>query len=488
MRFKIINENSDYYKQRYDSYVRRILQEMNYFLEPYEFKVELVSEDDYEIDDGKAGMFLATEQTDAKIFPVVLNSKLLKTSDPEEIELTLAHEVGHGIFTYLSDIYDASDLDEEEVVEDFAQNYFRGSVDASELIGILNNLDGQVNIDKDIDESFLTEGKNLETTITQYKDKIKKALVNDRAFIFDVERYKLLDGIDDPEDAAAKEWVKKILMIDPTYQEGSNTTGLYGTFILNQYIKDPKMDTILATDLLKKFDDNKRFLDNKDINSYKDWDEIIDALANKSVSARQAERIARHANSKIKKVWENENWVVYSPLNYEGALTLGRGSSWCTADSRTARYYVQYALGDIHADLDYEDVAELQDDFFEDEDHQLDLEDNGYPTTKEEILKEYSNRAVMEFYDDGFFIYNPYDLDGSDYIYDIINKNNNSIKYQLALIDGFYDYGFDNNSEGGYVIANIHDNILPNIERVVEIHPDLRAFFEDELEIKVNYL
>ena len=47
MKFKIINENSDYYKQRYDSYVRRILQEMNYFLEPYEFKVELVSEDDY---------------------------------------------------------------------------------------------------------------------------------------------------------------------------------------------------------------------------------------------------------------------------------------------------------------------------------------------------------------------------------------------------------------------------------------------------------
>ena len=333
---------------------------------------------------------------------------------------------------------------------------------------------------------IINEGKNLETTITQYKDKIKKALANDRAFIIDVERYKQLDGIDDPEDAAAKEWVKDILRIDPTYQEGGNTTGLYGTFILNQYIKDPGMDTIAATELLKKFDDNKRFLDNKDINSYKDWDEIIDALANKSVSARQAERIARHANSKIKKVWENENWVVYSPLNYEGALTLGRGSSWCTSDSRTARYYVQYALGDIHADMDYEDVAELQDDFFEDEDHQLDLEDNGFPTTKEEILKEYSNRAVMEFYDGGFFIYNPYDLDGSGYIYDIINKSNNSIKYQLALADGFYDYGFDNDSEGGCVIANIHDNIFPNIEKVVEMHPDLRAFFEDELEIKLN--
>ena len=178
--------------------------------------------------------------------------------------------------------------------------------------------------------------------------------------------------------------------------------------------------------------------------------------------------------------------MVYSPLNYEGALTLGRGSSWCTSDSRTAKFYVQYAVGDIHADMDYEDVAELQDDFFEDENHQLDLEDNGYPTTKEEILKEYSNRAVLEFYDDGFFIYNPYDLDGSDYIYDIINKGNNSIKYQLALIEGFYDYNFDNDSEGGCVIANIHDNIFPSIEKVVEMHPDLREFFEDELEIKLN--
>ena len=110
-------------------------------LSAYGFEIDLVT--DYEdYDEDFVGMFLASEQTEAKVFPIVVNPKVVYDYAESNghnnnhdfivwaIESTLWHEVGHGIVAYLSDMYDF-DWDEEEVVEEFALNMCdKGNIDA----------------------------------------------------------------------------------------------------------------------------------------------------------------------------------------------------------------------------------------------------------------------------------------------------------------------------------------------------------------------
>lgn len=100
----------------------------------YGFEIELVTEYDFE-GTNAVGMFLNSEQTDATIFPIAINiPAILETarelsydeySFNNEIAYgfrgTLWHEAGHGIFEYLDSIYDLDDLNEEDVVEEFAE-------------------------------------------------------------------------------------------------------------------------------------------------------------------------------------------------------------------------------------------------------------------------------------------------------------------------------------------------------------------------------
>lgn len=135
---KNLNEKSD--NLSYDKFEQSVFDCANViveqitssFLDKYGFEIDLITDyEDYDIDEHCVGMFLSSEQDDASVFPIVLNPKamynaLLDISDTIEhrdivgaVKSTLWHEVGHGIVSYLSDVFDF-DWDEEEVVEEFA--------------------------------------------------------------------------------------------------------------------------------------------------------------------------------------------------------------------------------------------------------------------------------------------------------------------------------------------------------------------------------
>lgn len=104
------------------------------WLRKYGFEIELITEYDFK-GSNVVGMFLNSEQTDAHVFPIAINiPAILETarelsydeySFNNEIAYgfrgTLWHEAGHGIFEYLDSIYDLDDLNEEDVVEEFAE-------------------------------------------------------------------------------------------------------------------------------------------------------------------------------------------------------------------------------------------------------------------------------------------------------------------------------------------------------------------------------
>ena len=125
-------DKSEYLK--FQSYVESIIDRkikiVNRELDKFGFEVEYIDDYDFTENDQWIGVFYNEIQDAADVFPIAINipflyreckkDKYLKDDLPYHIEKTIWHEVGHGIFEYLYDVFDLEDLDEEKVVEEYA--------------------------------------------------------------------------------------------------------------------------------------------------------------------------------------------------------------------------------------------------------------------------------------------------------------------------------------------------------------------------------
>ena len=184
-----------------------------------------------------------------------------------------------------------------------------------------------------LNEEILTEGKNLQKTFDQYRKKLIDADTG-RAYDSDDEAYS---------------YFLSIIGQDPTFVEGSSTTGDYGIWLLNQELNGNANKFRVAnhfqfslTDLLNEFIEKKANLANKDLNSYKSPDELYKILSEVQLTDRQKERKLRKDISGAKHVGSTANFDIYIPETYEASCALGKGSGWCTADSRTRQYFDYY--------------------------------------------------------------------------------------------------------------------------------------------------
>ena len=184
-----------------------------------------------------------------------------------------------------------------------------------------------------LDEELFLEGKNLQKTFDQYKNKLEDADTG--------------EPFEDTDEAY--QYFISIIKEDPTYQEGGTTTGDYGTWLLNQEVKGNlnkfrvnRHFEFSVTDLLNDFIEKKSNLEKKDINQYKTPEELYNVLQQTELSSRQKERRIRKDIQGAKKIGSTNNFDIYVPETYEAACALGKGSGWCTADSRTDRYYNYY--------------------------------------------------------------------------------------------------------------------------------------------------
>lgn len=488
---KFLLENSqtelEQFAQKCHRIAHSVSNNINKYLDTYGFEVEYVSEYEDFLDEmeGYVGLFLASIQDIASVFPMTLNIPFLfnyfsgKSHIGAEldwaIESTLWHEAGHGIVAYLSDFYDF-DWDEEDVVEEFAK-CMCDDIEQCELIDVLKEYtSGDINESKGGTKMKFTlvEGKNLEQTVQQYMDKYRKI-------------------VPAATDEMHRNQVMGLIAIDPTYKPGSNTTGDYAIWILNQSIKNG-WDVLGAEQkllaVLNDFVNKKSLLKNKDINSYKSPEELAQALSEVELTDRQKERRARNATAMTKKVLETENWDVYMALNWEGALTLGKGTSWCTADSENAGWYVKYIMDYWHDEnieaFEVKDCAK----------HHITIEELlEYPkflygkyegeyevTSEEEIYAQYSDRAVfVDVQGEGFFV-NPFEkLDEDDVtpynrLFVFINKNGGG-KYQFCMSEDLASWEED--LEYALTFCNSSDHAMDFRDFIGYQEKELRAFWED---------
>ena len=134
------------------------------------------------------------------------------------------------------------------------------------------------------------------------------------------------------------EQFQSLIELDPTYTPGSKNAGTYGRWILTLANKG-KLDNIgHVKDLLTRFNDNAKYLKNKDIMRYKTMDEVEDMLNDddsykeqshrQEVRDRQKARKNADLGNEAKKVYEDSKWEVWVPLTYAASCKLGQGSSW----------------------------------------------------------------------------------------------------------------------------------------------------------------
>ena len=222
----------------------------------------------------------------------------------------------------------------------------------------------------------------------------------------------LFEGIDDmrkfykniPED----EFISYI-ELDPTYKQGSNKAGTYAKWILGLANNNNIKDKNHVRDLLKRFEENKKNLKDKDIMKFKSMDELESYLNNddnylelsrrQEVRQRQKDRRNADLSKEAELVYEDSDWEVWIPKTYAASCKLGQGTSWCTASTETSEYYDDYTSdGNLYININKHNPKEKYQFHFESEsymdrdDVEIDLED--FFLNNESLYKNYYSEHV----------------------------------------------------------------------------------------------
>jgi len=94
--------------------------------------------------------------------------------------------------------------------------------------------------------------------------------------------------------------------------------------LLNNEDDIPSANSVI--DLINGFHENLPRIKNKDINSYNRFLDLVNVVDEARAKAEE-KRISKQA----KKVFENDDVVVYAPMTTEAACKYGAGSKWCIA-------------------------------------------------------------------------------------------------------------------------------------------------------------
>lgn len=273
-----------------------------------------------------------------------------------------------------------------------------------------------------------------------------------------------------------------LVELDPTYKRGSNNAGTYGKWILrlanqnNGEIDRPEH----LTDVLKRFDSQKKQLKNKDIMKFKSVEEVDNYLNDDSnyveLSDRQKLRDVQkqvHKTDVTKdadKVYEDSTWEVWVPKTYEASCKLGSDTSWCTASTADDYYYVDYTnQGPLYIVINKSNPKEKYQ--FHLESYQF-MDKNDYDIDIYEFLKE--NEGLYNFFEG---VFNDSDITKEQNmneiriaVSDIAKRSDMGSRFVEACFESYFGYSwsiidyFDGYGEyANDTLNNYPDEVLDNI-------------------------
>ena len=90
-----------------------------------------------------------------------------------------------------------------------------------------------------------------------------------------------------------------------------------------------------------KFDNQSQRLKIKDLNQYKNLDQLFDTLQELGQTARRTVEIS----DEVEKVYEDNRSVVVVPKTHKSSCYYGAGTKWCTASKDTESHFSTYKSG-----------------------------------------------------------------------------------------------------------------------------------------------
>lgn len=234
----------------------------------------------------------------------------------------------------------------------------------------------------------------------------------------------------------------KFLVKDPTWNSDKEQ-GQYSKWILDKLNRNLLNNSHLGHlyDVLKRFEDNKKNLKNKDINKFKSIQEI-DAYLNDDNSynelshsqvVRQHRRDKQKAdlNNEAELIYEDPDWEIWIPKTYAASCKLGQGSKWCTASTETSEYFDDYSKdGDLYIILNKHNEKEKYQ-FHIESDSYMDINDeeiNLFDLSEEEKNKKWIN-ALRQ--------YSEYFNEECKYLIDEVNKAHEEFNSLAQKINSF---------------------------------------------------
>ena len=144
----------------------------------------------------------------------------------------------------------------------------------------------------------------------------------------------------------------KLISLDPTFRKESDKMGNYGKWILGLHKAGRLTNLGHVTDLLKRFEEVKKNLKDKDIMKHKTLEDLEKMLNDEnSYNEQSARQKLREVQKKVHNTdltedaelaYEDADWQVWIPKSYEASCKLGRGTKWCTASTENSYYYNNY--------------------------------------------------------------------------------------------------------------------------------------------------
>ena len=153
---------------------------------------------------------------------------------------------------------------------------------------------------------------------------------------------KYLDGSIDGEGFGAKniyynQIVPGSAEINPNHKYLEWITKNWSPTDVNEtgHVEHNLKEILLA---VSKFDNQSQRLEIKDLNQYKHIDQLFDALKKVGETARRTVNIS----GDVKKIYEDNRFVVVVPETHKASCYYGSGTKWCTASKDTDSHFSTY--------------------------------------------------------------------------------------------------------------------------------------------------
>ncbi len=200
----------------------------------------------------------------------------------------------------------------------------------------------------------------------------------------------------------------------------------YTDFILN--VLEPEADidfwVDIAIDLVKDFDKYQSQLKKKDINQYNTFSELEDALEPFHKKEKEKE-----LEAKVKKIYEDDNFLVIIPETQEASCKYGSGTKWCVTQRGTDHFQRYTSGGQKLYFIISKKHSKDGGDYHKIAIHFNQMGDEKWWNTKDDLMSKNEEKLFKDYFGD---------------VYNTIKthyENNNKTDFEVKAKDVFNEYG-----------------------------------------------